>query len=398
MMNNSTKSGQKKICVITTTRADYGLLYWPMKLLKDESDFILQIVASGSHLSPEHSNTYLQIEKDGFEISEKVEMLVSSDTTLGATKSFGLAVIGFGEAYTRLNPDCIMILGDRYEALAAATAALMAGIPIAHIAGGDSTEGAFDEGIRHSITKMSHLHFVTNEQAAGRVRQLGENPRHVYVTGSPGLDYIRRFKGLSRDELAKQLGLNFKKRNLLVTYHPETLTNSSSADFDQVLKALDSLGQDLGIFFTRPNQDPAGRALSRQIDEFIASHANGAVFTSLGQDSYLSMIREVDAVVGNSSSGLYEVPSFKRPTVNIGDRQKGRLFAKSVINCRANQTEVATAINAAFDLNCSDATNPYGDGHASEKIVEVLREVDDFRKLLKKHFFNLSMQPSEVCS
>jgi UDP-hydrolysing UDP-N-acetyl-D-glucosamine 2-epimerase len=359
MMNNSSSDDRKKICVITTTRADYGLLYWPMKYIQAETRFILQTIVSGSHLSAEHGNTHQQITADGFHIDERVDMKLSDDTAVGITRSLALAVAGFGEALARLQPDCLLVLGDRYELLAPVQAALIARIPVAHIAGGDSTEGAFDEAIRHAVSKMSHIHFATNEEAAGRLRQLGENPHSIHVTGSPGLDYIRRLQPLSRAELEKRLQRQFNCKNLLVTYHPETLAeNATDTDFASVLEALAALGGDVGIFFTRPNQDPAGQLLSTMIDDFVAKHANACVFASMGQDVYLSMINEVDSVVGNSSSGLYEVPSFKKPTVNVGDRQKGRLFASSVINCRPAHTEVLNAIQKAFELDCSATVNP----------------------------------------
>lgn len=398
MMNNSTNSKRKKICVITTSRADYGLLHGPMKLIQGESDLILQLIVSGSHLSPEYGETYREIESDGFVIDERVEMQLASDTAVGITKSLGLAVIGFAEAFEHLRPDCILLLGDRYELLAAAQAALIARIPIAHIAGGDTTEGAFDEAIRHSISKMSHLHFVTNADAATRLRQMGENPKSIHNTGSPGIDYIRHFTPLSRRELERKLNRSFKQKNILVTYHPETLSqNPTQSDFVEVLAALETFdANSTAIFFTRPNQDPAGKALSKLIDAFVAEHANASAFASLGSDVYLSMLREVDVVVGNSSSGLYEVPSFKKPTVNIGDRQKGRLFASSVINARPDGKDVIAAIARAFEMDCSDTVNPYGDGHASEKIVRILADVDDFQALLRKRFFNVSKQDSQL--
>jgi UDP-N-acetylglucosamine 2-epimerase (non-hydrolysing)/GDP/UDP-N,N'-diacetylbacillosamine 2-epimerase (hydrolysing) len=282
-------------------------------------------------------------------------------------------------------------LGDRFEILAAAQAALVAAIPVAHIAGGDTTEGAFDESIRHCVTKMSHLHFVTNETAARRVRQLGENPEHIYTVGSPGLDLIKRMQLLGRKELEKDLGFSFQKRNLLITFHPVTLDRQPAEEqFSELLSALDSLGSDIGIIFTMPNADTGGRAIIKMIEEYVASRPHAKAYTSLGQLRYLSAIAHVDAVVGNSSSGLYEVPSFKKPTVNIGDRQKGRVQASSVINCKPESVDIVRAIKEAFSKDCSQAVNPYGDGESTPKVITALKGIPDYRELLKKHFFDVN--------
>lgn len=381
---------QKKICVVSGTRADYGLLYWVMKLIQSDSDLELQIIVTGMHLSTEFGLTYQEIEQDGFIINEKVEMLLSSDSSKGVTKSLGLGVIGFADAFERLQPDIIILLGDRYEILAAAEAALIAKIPIAHIAGGDITEGAFDEAIRHSITKMSHLHFVTNELSRQRVRQLGENPEHIYNVGSPGIDRIKRLKLLSRDELERDLGFQFKAKNFLVTFHPTTLgIKSAGEEFKEILNALDFFCPDVGLIFTMPNSDPEGHMIMQLLEKFANEHPNSKVYTSLGQLRYLSTIGIVDVVVGNSSSGLYEVPSFKKPTVNIGERQKGRLEASSVISCECKKEVIIKAIKEALIKDCSDTINPYGDGDSSIKIINVLKQFNDYRKLLQKHFFEI---------
>jgi len=382
---------RRSICVITGTRADYGLLYRLMKEIQDDPDLQLQVVATGMHLSPEFGLTYREIETDGFTIDERVEMLLSSDTPVGIAKSIGLGVIGFADAFERLKPEIIVLLGDRFEMLAAAQAALVARIPVAHIAGGDTTEGAFDEAIRHSITKMSHCHFVTNEAALRRVRQLGEDPKAVHLVGSPGIDQIRRLKLLPRHELERDLGFAFRKRNLLVTFHPATLDEASASEQMQALfEALDGLGPEVGIILTKPNADTGGRRLSDMIDAYVAEREQAKAFTSLGQLRYLSLIPQVDAVVGNSSSGLYEAPSFKKPTVNIGDRQKGRLQASSVINCAPVADDILQAVRAAFGLNCSTAVNPYGDGNASSRIAAILKGLPEPRRLIKKHFFDLN--------
>jgi UDP-hydrolysing UDP-N-acetyl-D-glucosamine 2-epimerase len=383
---------KRKICVVTGSRADYGLLSVLMREIRQDSEFSLQIIATGMHLSREFGLTYRVIEEEGFNIDAKVDIGLSDDTALGIAKSVASGVAGFGEALATLRPDLLVLLGDRFEILAAAQAALVAAIPIAHIAGGDTTEGAFDESIRHCVTKMSHLHFVTNETAARRVRQLGENPKHIYMAGSPGLDLIKRMQLLSRKELEKDLGFSFQNRNLLITFHPATLDRQPAGEqFQELLKTLDCLGNNLGLFFTKPNADTGGSTIIRMIDEYIESHKHAKAAASLGQLRYLSMVAQVDAVVGNSSSGLYEVPSFKKPTVNIGDRQKGRLQASSVINCRPESVAILRAIKEAFTRDCSDVVNPYGDGDSSPKIMAALKAVPDYRALLKKHFFDLNL-------
>lgn len=383
---------KRKVCVVTGTRAEYGLLYWLMKELQNDPQFYLQIIVTGMHLSPEFGLTYKVIEQDGFNINEKVEMLLSGDTSVAITKSIGLATIGFAESYERLKPDLLIILGDRYEILAAAQAAMVARIPIAHIAGGDTTEGAIDEAIRHSITKMSHLHFVTNYIAAKRVQQMGENPKHIYNVGSPGIDQIKRLSLMSKEDLEKSLEFNFKSKNLLVTFHPVTLdTQPASEQFAELLKALDNLGDDIGIIFTKPNSDTDGRILISMIDDYESKHSHVKSYTSLGQLRYLSTIAQVDAVVGNSSSGLYEVPSFKKPTVNIGDRQKGRLQASSVINCNTIAKDITNAILKVFQFECSNTINPYGDGNSSTRIISIIKNIDDYHSLLKKRFFKVEI-------
>jgi len=380
----------RRVCVVTGTRAEYGLLYPLMKAIQADADLHLQVIATGMHLAPEYGFTYRTIEDEGFAVDAKVEMLLSSDSAVGIAKSVGLATIGFADAFERLKPDLLVLLGDRYEILAAAQTALVAQIPIAHLAGGDSTEGAYDEAIRHSLTKMSHLHFVTNEVAARRVRQLGEDPQAIFNVGSPGIDQIRALKLLDVKELEQDLGFSMRRRNVLVTFHPVTLEQQASTDqFAELLAALDSFGPDLGIILTRPNADNGSRALIRMIETFVSTRPNAKAFASLGQLRYFSTIKVVDAVIGNSSSGLYEVPSFKKPTVNIGDRQKGRLQANSVINCAPTQDAIRDALQKAFELDCSAVVNPYGDGTASERILQVIKQIADPALLLKKHFHDM---------
>lgn len=384
---------KRKICVVTGSRAEYGLLFWLMKGIQEDPQFELQLAVTGMHLSDEFGLTYKIIEEDGFFINEKVEMLLSSDTSVGIAKSIGLATIGFADVLDRQKPDLLIVLGDRFEILAAVQAALVARIPVVHIAGGDTTEGAFDEAIRHSITKMSHLHFVTNEIAARRVKQLGENPDHIFNVGSPGIDQIKRLKLLHWEQLEQQIDFSFKEKNLLVTFHPATLDlQPVDRQFQELLDALDNLGDGVGIIFTKPNADNEGRIIIRMIDSYVASHPNTKSYTSMGQLFYLSTVAHVDAVIGNSSSGLYEVPSFKIPTVNIGDRQRGRLQATSVINCRPSARAIEQAIRVAFEKDCSDTVNPYGDGDSSRKIVSILNSIPDWRQLLKKHFFEVNYE------
>jgi UDP-N-acetylglucosamine 2-epimerase (non-hydrolysing)/GDP/UDP-N,N'-diacetylbacillosamine 2-epimerase (hydrolysing) len=378
-----------KICVVTGSRADYGLLYWVLRGIQEDADLRLSVVATGMHLSPEFGLTYELIEQDGFEVDAKVEMLLSSDNSPGVTKSLGLGVIGFADVLARLQPDVLLVLGDRFEIFAAVQAALIARIPVAHIAGGDTTEGAFDEAIRHSITKMAHLHFVTNEQAAQRVRQLGENPAHVFNVGSPGLDTIRNLKPLSRSELENALNFEMKEKNLLITFHPVTLdTQPAVEQFEELLAALELLGPEFGLIITKPNADTGGHAIIKMIDEFVADHANSRACTTLGQ-LYLSTMAHIDAVVGNSSSGLYEAPSFQKPTINIGDRQKGRLQATSVINCGPTRHDIVRSIQEAMTKDCSAVVNPYGDGFSAARIVKQLKTITEPKTLLKKKFFDI---------
>ncbi|MGQ9558026.1 MAG: UDP-N-acetylglucosamine 2-epimerase [Desulfurispora sp.] len=388
------KMSRQKICVVTGTRAEYGLLYWLMKEIQADPDLELQIIATGMHLSPEFGLTYKVIEEDGFTINEKIEMLLSSDTPVGIAKSIGLATIGFADALDRLKPDILVLLGDRFEILAAAQAALVARIPVAHIAGGDITEGAFDDIIRHCITKMSHLHFVTNESAARRVRQLGEDDAYIYNVGSTAIDNIKRLSLLNKEQLERKLDFKLRNKNLLITFHPVTLDSvPSEFQLSELLRALEEISQelssDIGYIFTSSNADPSGRGLNNLIRQFVNQHNNAVFHTSLGQLVYLSTIAQVDAVVGNSSSGLYEVPSFKKPTVNIGDRQKGRLMAASVISCQPQAEVIKQAIYKAFVLDCNNVVNPYGDGDSSRKMVDILKSIYDYKALLKKRFYEV---------
>lgn len=386
----------RKVCVVTGTRAEFGLLRWLMGEIRNHPELELQVIATGMHLSPEFGSTYREIEEAGFEIDARVEMLLSSDTNTAVTKSMGLGVIGFADAYERLAPDIVVVLGDRFEIFAAASAALIAGLPIAHLHGGETTEGAFDEAIRHSITKMSHLHFVAADEYRQRVIQLGEHPDRVFNFGGMGIDAIKRIKLLSREELERSLELSFGQKNLLVTFHPVTLEGEagSVAQMSELLAALDKL-DDTTLIFTMPNADTGGRELSAMVREFTQAHPNAKVYTSLGQLRYFSCLAQIDGVVGNSSSGLAEAPSFNIGTVNIGDRQKGRLKAKSVIDCEPNREAIQTALETLysdeFRASLAAVTNPYGNGGASEAIVKVLAEYP-LENIRKKQFYNLSAQ------
>jgi GDP/UDP-N,N'-diacetylbacillosamine 2-epimerase (hydrolysing) len=363
-----------------------------MQGIKDDPELTLQVVATGMHLSPEFGLTYRDIEADGFRIDRKVEMLTSSDTSVGIAKSMGLGLIGFADALSDLKPDLIVVLGDRFEIFSAVAAALVARIPVAHLHGGETTEGAFDEALRHSITKMSHLHFVAAAEYRQRVIQLGEQPECVFLVGGLGVDNIRRLKLLNRAELEVSLDFKLGQRNLLITFHPVTLESTTAASqMTELLSVLTEL-QDTQLIFTLPNADTESRALIRMVEQFVAQHRNACVYTSLGQLRYLSCIAHVDGVVGNSSSGMAEVPSFRKGTINIGDRQRGRLQAASVINCEPSRQSIATAIerlyDADFQASLKSVRNPYGEGGASERVVEILKNysIDD---VVKKVFYDL---------
>ncbi|UYF43470.1 UDP-N-acetylglucosamine 2-epimerase [Aliarcobacter cryaerophilus] len=382
----------KKICVVTGTRAEYGLLYWLLKEIEADKELQLQVIVTGMHLSPEFGLTYQTIEKE-FKINKKIEMLLSSDTSVGISKSMGLAQISFAESYDELKPDIVIVLGDRYEIFSATSAAMIARIPIAHIHGGEKTEGAFDESIRHSITKMSHLHFTATNEYKNRVIQLGEHPSRVFNVGGMGIENIKRLKLLSKDEFEKLIEFKLNIKNILVTFHPVTLENSTAKEqFQQLLDAIDEL-EDTNIIFTKANSDTDGRVINQMIDEYVTKNFQKSVqFTSLGQLRYLSALQYVDAVVGNSSSGLAEAPSFRIGTINIGDRQKGRIKASSVIDCEANKNSIVKAFaklySKEFQNSLINVKNPYGDGCASKRIVEILKNVD-LKNILKKSFYDL---------
>ena len=388
----------RKVCVVTGTRAEYGLLYWLMREIKDDPELDLQIIATGMHLSPEFGLTYRVIEEDGFAIDEKVEMLLSSDSPVGITKSLGLGVIGFADALDRLRPNIIVLLGDRYEILAAAQAALIARIPIAHIHGGEATEGSIDEAIRHSITKMAHVHFVAAEPFRNRVMQLGEDPDKVFTVGAPGLDNIVKLKLLNRSEFESSIGFKLGELNFLVTYHPVTLHKEDPRRaVTELFTALDHF-PDARIIFTKSNSDTDGRIIGQMIDRYVAERpARAIAVTSLGQLRYISAIKHMDIVIGNSSSGLIEVPFMKKPTINIGDRQRGRLNALSVIDCDETAEQIISAVNKAlspdFLSSLSEVASPYGEGNSSPRIKALLKTVDLDGILMKRfHEYHRSLE------
>jgi len=382
----------RKICVITGTRAEYGLLYYLMSAIEADPELELQIIVTGMHLSPEFGLTYKEIEKD-FTITKKIEMLLSSDTPVGISKSMGLAQISFAESFEELKPDLVVVLGDRYEIFSATSAAMIARIPIAHLHGGETTEGAFDESIRHSITKMAHLHFTAAQTYRDRVIQLGEHPDRVFNVGGMGIDAIKRIALLEKSELEKSINFTFGTKNLLVTFHPVTLENHTATEqFQALLNALDTL-EDTHIIFTKANSDTDGRIINTMIDAYVSKNTHKAIaFASMGQLRYLSALQFVDAVVGNSSSGLLEAPSFHIGTINIGDRQRGRLKALSVIDCAPSLEAICASLTKLytpeFQHQLVTFISPYGDGGAVEKIIHILKYTP-LADLLKKSFYDI---------
>ncbi len=383
---------RRKICIVTGSRAEYGLLRPLIQEIKDAPDLKLQLIATGMHLSAEFGLTYQQIEKDGFHIDEKIEILLDSDTAVAISKSMGLSMIGFAEAYERLAPEVIVVLGDRFELLGPVAAALVSRIPVAHIHGGEITEGALDDAIRHSITKMSHLHFTSTEQYRKRVIQLGERPERIFSVGALGLDNIKKLRLLSKKQLEQELNFKFNGNNLLVTFHPVTLEDASEQQFQQLLDVLDELG-DTNIIFTKANADAGGRIINKMIDDYVLNNPERTTaFVSMGQLRYLSTMQFVDAVVGNSSSGIIEAPSFKIGTINIGDRQKGRIKAESVIDCKPAKQHIRNAIkklySKGFNEGLKRVVNPYGGGDAAGKIKNTLRDYD-ISNIMKKGFYDV---------
>ena len=384
----------RTVCVVTGSRAEYGLLRWVMSGIAQSPSLRLQVLVTGMHLSPDFGLTFREIEADGFHIDRKVEMLQAGDSAVDLAAAIGAGLIGCGQALQDLRPDVLLVLGDRFEILPAVIAALVARIPVAHVHGGETTEGAFDEAIRHSITKMSHLHFVAAEAYRARVLQMGEAPERVFLVGGLGIEGIHRLQLLDRTALEASLGFALGEKSLLVTFHPATLADASpSAQMGELLAALAAL-PDTQLIFTMPNADTGGRAIAEMVERFVAEHANARAFTSLGQLRYLSCMRYVDGIVGNSSSALTEAPTFRKGSVNIGDRQRGRLKAASVIDCPPSRDCIAVALqqlySPAFQSGLAAVRSPYGEGGASDRIVRLLEEVP-LDAILAKSFHDWPM-------
>jgi len=384
----------KKICVITGSRAEYGLLSRVMRLIKEDADLQLQIIATNMHLSVEYGETYKEIEADGFIIDKKIPILSSSDTSNATAKTVGTGIIGFADAYEELRPAMIMVLGDRYEILAAVSAALFYKIPVIHLHGGEITEGAYDDAIRHAVTKMSHLHFTSTEEYRRRVIQMGENPDTVYNVGALGCDNIRQIPLMSREELEKSLNFTVDRKTILVTFHPVTMeTNTAETQFRELLSAIDQFN-DLRVIFTMPNSDTDGRIIMELIKDYVARNSEKAIwFASLGMKRYLSTLQYIGAVVGNSSSGITEVPSFHIPTLNIGDRQKGRITAKSIVNCLPIKDDIeknlAIITKSGYIESLRDVVNPYDKPNTAQEIVRIIKENPNISAT--KKFYNIAV-------
>lgn len=382
----------KRICVVTGSRSDYGLLRRLMLLLRDDPAFELQVLATGTHLTPSFGLTVQEILQDSLPVDARVEILLDADTAIGISKSMGLGLISFAEVYARLLPDLLLVLGDRFEIFSAVSAAHVSRIPVAHIHGGELTEGAFDDALRHAITKMSQLHFVAAEAYRNRVIQLGEQPARVLNVGGLGVDAISGSSLMDRSTLERSLGYSLGKKNLLITFHPATLSlNDAKFEMQELLAALTEL-QDTHLIFTLPNADTQGRALSQLVRDFVKQHPRALACTSLGQQRYLSCLAQVDGVVGNSSSGLLEAPALKKGTINIGNRQRGRMLATSVINCSPERSAIAIALKhlytPSFQASLANVEHPYGAPGASKRIQQHLHRID-WTMLSEKIFYDL---------
>ncbi|WP_417845227.1 UDP-N-acetylglucosamine 2-epimerase [Thalassospira povalilytica] len=388
-----------KVCVVTGTRAEYGLLYWLMREIRNSDEFELQVLVTGTHLSPAHGNTWREIEKDGFEISKRIEMLVSGESPSSIVKSMGLALVGIADALAELQPDLIVVLGDRYETLCAAQAAMIFRVPIAHLHGGEATEGLIDEAIRHSLTKMSHLHFVSAEDYRRRVIQLGEQPENVFNVGSFGLDHLPSLDIPDRKELEEDIGVSLSGEVFLITFHPVTLLKNSYEQVDQFCRALEYFPE-ATMVITGTNADTDGFQVREKLQEFAASRNGQTLLVeSLGQRRYLGLMHHASAVIGNSSSGLLEAPAVGVPTVNVGNRQKGRLTAPSVISCGETTEEIVEAITRAIssahrELSAMKST-PYGKPGAARRTVEILRQAD-LSGLVAKRFYDIEIEHNKV--
>ena len=382
----------RKICVVTGTRAEYGLLKEVMKKIQNDHNLTLQLIVTGMHLSNNFGNTVEEIRNDGFRIDYEIPILEGDGRELSMHESIALGILEFTKSLEELKPDLMIILGDRFEIFAAATASLVARIPIGHIHGGETTEGLLDEAFRHSITKMSQIHFVAANEYQNRVVQLGENPEYVHLVGGLGVDLIQNLKLYTKKELETELDLIFSRKNLLITFHPVTLEdNTSDFQISQLLLALAKM-KETTLIFTMPNADTGGNAIREKIEEFVRNKENARAYASLGNLKYLSLMSHVDAVVGNSSSGLTEAPTFKVGTINIGERQSGRLKANSVIDCRATENDISKALSKIYSDEYQEVlrsvVNPYGEGGASDRIVRLIKKVQ-LRNILLKKFYDV---------
>lgn len=384
---------KRTICVVTGTRAEYGLLRTLIGEIEEDPALELQLIVTGMHLEEAFGHTWREIESDGHAITRKVDIGLEDDTPSGIARSAGLGVARLAETYGELEPDIVVLLGDRFEVLAAAVAAVIDGVPLAHIHGGEVTEGAYDESFRHAVTKMSHLHFTSTEAYRRRVIQLGEDPERVFCTGAPGLDNLEGLELLDREAFAESIDFELRPRNLLITFHPVTLESADSAEqFARLLEAVDAV-EDCSLIFTLPNADTGGRRLIALTEAYVKEHPGKAcAFASLGQQRYLSALRHVDAVVGNSSSALIEAPSFGTPGVNIGSRQDGRIKPGNIIDCRPETAAIGEAIRKALSgeirRKMEDLENPYRREHTSRRIKELLKETD-LRNIMKKRFYDI---------
>jgi len=384
---------KKKICVITGSRAEYGLMCRLMRFIKDDMNLQLQIIATNMHLSVEYGETYKEIEADGFVIDKKIPILTYSDTANATVKSVGTGIMGFADAYEELHPDMIMVLGDRYEILAAVSVALFYKIPVIHLYGGEITEGAYDDTIRHAVTKMSHLHFTSTEEYRRRVIQMGESPETVFYVGSLGCDNIRHIPLLSKEELEKSMDFSLEQNTILVTFHPVTMENNTAeAQFIELLSAIDYF-KDLYVIFTMPNSDTDGKIIMSLIKKYVSQNPEKAIwFTSLGMKRYLSIMQYIKAVVGNSSSGIVEAPNFHIPTLNIGDRQKGRIAASSVLNCLPTKDDIIEKMSFIIAPNfierLKDVVNPYDKPDTAQEIVKIIKKTNISPT---KKFYNITV-------
>jgi UDP-hydrolysing UDP-N-acetyl-D-glucosamine 2-epimerase len=379
---------QRKVCIVTSNRADWGLLLPVARLLAADPEFTLQVLVTGQHLDDKAGRTVDDIRAAGFTIDATVDMALTGDDAMAVTSGLARAIDGIGRALAQLRPDLVMVLGDRYEILGAAMTASLARIPIAHLCGGDVTEGAMDDAFRHAITKLSHLHFVTNADAAQRVAQMGEPAERIFNVGSTGIDNILATPILPRGAFFASVEMTPRAKNIICTFHPETLEPNTGDHCRAMLQALDKLGEDVGLLFTGANNDVEGSRVNQEMATFVAQHKNSRFVPSLGSQRYFSALSHMDIMVGNSSSGVYEAPSFGIPTVNIGGRQAGRLRASTVIDTVATAAGIADGITKAFEMPRTQGASPYGDGQSTERVVKVIKGFDQLNTLTRKSFAN----------